>query len=178
MSETESVEVKNVKTSVRTIDIVQKGLAKRYRAERRFRVYGLAAIVASLLCLAILFINIVGNGYTAFQQTYIQLDVFFDPEKVEQGNLSTADFPGLLKNENRARNLAIFSQVIHVGANPPLMGVLFRPAVDDIDLLRTHAQRGAGGIERCMLCQFGDRCSYQSGRRSLCPGRGLDRIDA
>ncbi|MEZ4686869.1 MAG: flavin reductase, partial [Bacteroidia bacterium] len=26
-------------------------------------------------------------------------------------------------------NLAIFSQVIHVGANPPLMGVLFRPNV-------------------------------------------------
>jgi len=25
-------------------------------------------------------------------------------------------------------NLAIFSQVIHVGANPPLLGVLFRPA--------------------------------------------------
>lgn len=26
-------------------------------------------------------------------------------------------------------NLAVFSQVIHVGANPPLQGILFRPAV-------------------------------------------------
>jgi flavin reductase (DIM6/NTAB) family NADH-FMN oxidoreductase RutF len=31
------------------------------------------------------------------------------------------------KSEKGALNLAIFSQVFHVGANPPLMGVLFRP---------------------------------------------------
>ncbi len=31
------------------------------------------------------------------------------------------------QNKNGILNLAIFSQIIHVGANPPLMGVLFRP---------------------------------------------------
>lgn len=31
------------------------------------------------------------------------------------------------KSENGNLNLAIFSQIFHVGANPPLMGVLFRP---------------------------------------------------
>lgn len=31
------------------------------------------------------------------------------------------------RNEAGQENLAIFSQIIHVGANPPLMGVLFRP---------------------------------------------------
>ncbi len=163
MSETESVEVKNVKTSVRTIDIVQKGLAKRYRAERRFRVYGLAAIVASLLCLAILFINIVGNGYTAFQQTYIQLDVFFDPEKVEQGNLSTADFPGLLKNsmrnmfpdvKGRRDKRALYKLVSPGGAfqlremvleDPAIIGKTIQvwiPADDDVDMLmKGHIDR-------------------------------------
>jgi flavin reductase (DIM6/NTAB) family NADH-FMN oxidoreductase RutF len=30
-------------------------------------------------------------------------------------------------NEEGQENLAIFSQIIHVGANPPLVGVLFRP---------------------------------------------------
>ena len=30
-------------------------------------------------------------------------------------------------SENGGENLAIFSQIIHVGANPPLLGVLFRP---------------------------------------------------
>ncbi len=31
------------------------------------------------------------------------------------------------KNKNGNFNLAIFSQIFHVGANPPLIGVLFRP---------------------------------------------------
>lgn len=30
-------------------------------------------------------------------------------------------------NDEGLENLAIFSQIIHVGANPPLLGVLFRP---------------------------------------------------
>ena len=30
-------------------------------------------------------------------------------------------------SRNNVTNLAIFSQIIHVGANPPLIGVLFRP---------------------------------------------------
>ncbi|MFA0964629.1 flavin reductase family protein [Roseivirga sp. BDSF3-8] len=30
-------------------------------------------------------------------------------------------------SENRETNLSVFSQVIHVGATPPLMGILFRP---------------------------------------------------
>jgi len=31
------------------------------------------------------------------------------------------------QDQNNKTNLAIFSQIIHVGANPPLIGVLFRP---------------------------------------------------
>lgn len=32
-------------------------------------------------------------------------------------------------NEEAVENLAIFSQIFHVGANPPLIGILFRPHV-------------------------------------------------
>lgn len=31
------------------------------------------------------------------------------------------------RNANKQSNLAVFSQIIHVGANPPLVGLLFRP---------------------------------------------------
>ena len=31
------------------------------------------------------------------------------------------------QNKASATNLALFSQIIHVGANPPLLGILFRP---------------------------------------------------
>ena len=85
----------------RTLDIVNHGLVRRYRAEKRFRFYGLMAIVASLLFLSFLFISITGNGYGAFQQTYIQLNVFFDPDHLKQESLATADYQGLVKKSLR-----------------------------------------------------------------------------
>ena len=76
----------------RTIDVVRKGLASRYRAERRFRVYGLAAIIFSLSFLSIVFISIFSRGYTAFVQTYVRLDMYFDPAKVTE-----ADYQGMVR---------------------------------------------------------------------------------
>jgi phosphate transport system permease protein len=81
----------------RAIDIVNAGLARRYRRERRFRLYGIAAILASLMFLAILFGSIIGKGYSAFQQTFIRLDVFFDPAILGQDALATANYPALVK---------------------------------------------------------------------------------
>jgi ABC-type phosphate transport system permease subunit len=42
----------------RTIDIVNRGLKRRYRAERGFKIYGITAIVLSLVFLALLFITL------------------------------------------------------------------------------------------------------------------------
>ncbi len=85
----------------KAIDIVNAGLTRRYRAERRFRLYGIAAIVASLIFLSILFISIFAKGYPAFQQTFLKLDVFFDPEILTRESLTTADYPGLVKQSLR-----------------------------------------------------------------------------
>ncbi len=65
------------------MDIVQKGLANRYKKEKRFRLYGLSAIVFSLICLSLLFISIFFNGITAFQQTFVQIDVFIDSQFID-----------------------------------------------------------------------------------------------
>jgi hypothetical protein len=81
----------------RTLDIVNRGLAKRYRAERRFRYYGLSAIVASLLFLSLLFFSIFANGYSAFMQTFVRLNVFFDPAMMQQESLASANYQGLVK---------------------------------------------------------------------------------
>ena len=89
------------KKKERTLDIVNRGLGKRYRAERRFRLYGLSAIVASMVFLSLLFISIIGNGYTAFQQTFLELEVFFDPEVLDEQSLATADYQGLVKKSLR-----------------------------------------------------------------------------
>ena len=87
--------------SLRTIDIVQKGLKRRYRAERRFRLYGIVAICLSITFLTLLFISIVGKGYTAFQQTEIKLDIFFDPAAFEEGLISDANYPAMVKSALR-----------------------------------------------------------------------------
>ena len=63
----------------KAIDIVNRGLAKRYGKEQRFKFYGLIAVVISLSFLALLFFTIFSNGYSAFFQTFVKLEVFFDP---------------------------------------------------------------------------------------------------
>ncbi len=61
-------------------EIVRQSLKRRYRKERRFRFYGIAAIGVALLSLVILFTDIIGKGYTGFIKTTITLDVVLDGE--------------------------------------------------------------------------------------------------
>lgn len=71
------------KPSQQTIERVEKSLARRYRAEKRFRIYGLASIIFGLACVATLFTDIIGKGHSAFFQSRIQLTVTLDPELLE-----------------------------------------------------------------------------------------------
>jgi len=57
-------------------------LRKRYAAERRFRMYGLGAIILGLSFLLILFTSIISNGWTAFLQSTVTLNVYLDPAEV------------------------------------------------------------------------------------------------
>jgi phosphate transport system permease protein len=59
-------------------EAVTRGLARRYRNEHIFRALGLAALLIGLGFLAFFFYTLIGNGYTAFRQTRIELDVTFD----------------------------------------------------------------------------------------------------
>lgn len=84
----------------RTIETVRKGLAKRYRAERRFRFYGILSVTISLCFLAILFITIIARGYSAFIQTVVQVEIYFDPDAfgdLSYETLPAADYAGLVK---------------------------------------------------------------------------------
>jgi phosphate transport system permease protein len=70
----------DVRTQQRTRAEHAASLAKkRHAAERRFKFYGLAAIGISLVFLGLLFTSIVTRGYTAFMQSVVTLNVFFDP---------------------------------------------------------------------------------------------------
>jgi len=79
------------------------GLKKRYAAERRFRAYGLGAILAAISILVMLLSSIVVQGLPAFFQTYIQVDVHFDEAIIDPAGtrdlatLSTANYQALAK---------------------------------------------------------------------------------
>ncbi|WP_299030493.1 phosphate ABC transporter permease PstA [uncultured Sulfitobacter sp.] len=66
--------------------------ARRNRAERRFKSYGLIAIGIGVLMLMILLTTIIGRGTGAFQQTYLSLEVTLDAAKLDKkGNRDIAD---------------------------------------------------------------------------------------
>jgi phosphate transport system permease protein len=92
-----------------TIDLVNASLKRRYAAEKRFRFLGMGAVVLGLLFVAILFADIIGKGYTAFQQTYIRLPISFDPHVIdplgsrERDTLSRANYQKLVRDALKAQ---------------------------------------------------------------------------
>ncbi len=62
---------------------IRAGLSGRHAREKRFQLYGIAAIVAALGFVAILFGMIAVKGLPAFMQASFALDVTFDPAVVK-----------------------------------------------------------------------------------------------
>ncbi|MGM0593693.1 MAG: phosphate ABC transporter permease PstA [Pseudomonadota bacterium] len=146
----------------RTIDKVNQGLARRYAAERRFRRFGISAIVLGMAFLSLLFISIIGKGYGAFQQTYVALDVEYSQDYVDprgdasQESLSVGDYNGIVKRSLRElfpqvtarRDKRSLYRIVSSGAayelrdrvmaDPALVGQTERvwvPADDNVDML-------------------------------------------
>jgi len=156
--------------------VVEKGLKRRYAAERRFRAYGIAAIAIGLAILVLLFASIAAKGYTAFQQTYVKLDVAVDAQVVdptgerERDVLSRADYAGLIKatlrgmfpdvtGRSEKRRLyglvsggASFELRDRVLKDHALIGKtvsIWVPADDEVDMLvKGYIDRGAAEADR------------------------------
>ena len=61
-------------------DWTKRRLRRRYRAERRFKTYGLIAVCIALAFLALLLGSVIAKGYPAFVRTSVALEVTFDSE--------------------------------------------------------------------------------------------------
>jgi phosphate transport system permease protein len=89
--------------------LVESSLKRRYRAEHRFRYYGIGAVATAFLFLALLFASIFSEGVSAFRQTAIALEITFDADALgvaaepSAGWHQTADFQGLVKSSLRTR---------------------------------------------------------------------------
>ncbi len=87
-------------------EIVEASLKRRYGTERRFRLLGASAVVLGLSFVAILFINIVSNGYSAFFQSYLELPVAFEAEAIDpngdlrDGELDESEIASQLRSVN------------------------------------------------------------------------------
>ncbi len=135
-------------------------LKRRNAAEKRFRFYGLAAVMTAVLVLCLLLTSIVSKGYTAFQQTYILVDIRLDAETIDPKgtkrveDLAAASYKGLLRNalkeqfpgvEGRKAKRALYGIVASAAEfdvrdavldNPKLVGTTATIAVkssDDVD---------------------------------------------
>jgi len=65
---------------VRIADAVEKSLARRRARERRFRMMGIAALVAGVGFVLLMFVTILSKGLPAFWQATVHLDITFDPD--------------------------------------------------------------------------------------------------
>ncbi len=88
---------------------VSRGIRRRYRQERVFRVLGLCALLVGLAFLAFFFFTLIGNGYTAVVQTRILLDVELDAAAIDSSGtrdpavLAAADYQPLVRAALNAR---------------------------------------------------------------------------
>ena len=78
-------------------------LKKRYAAEKRFRFYGVAALVLTVLFLGYLLLDIVRKGWPAFFEHRATISVTLDPVKIDATNIAGSDFSGLVKETWRAQ---------------------------------------------------------------------------
>jgi len=158
-----------------TIDIVNRNLAKRYAKEKRFRLFGLASILAGLTALCFLLVTIVSNGWGAFTQSYIQLTLDLDPETLsitdpsDNDQWSYANYTAVIKQSLRERFPDITSRkdkkrlyrIISPGAgyqvnllmeDRSLLGqtvTIWLPADDDVDsVIKGHIDRNRPENER------------------------------
>jgi len=140
---------------------VRASLKRRYRAERRFRAYGLVSVMLGISFLALLLVSIVGNGYSAFRQSYMQIEVVLDPAQVDprgdrsEASLRSGNYLAVVRNamysqfpevsgrqEKRAlyslvSNGAMFQVQDMVLADPSLVGrtlQIWVPADYDADM--------------------------------------------
>ncbi|WP_370520597.1 phosphate ABC transporter permease PstA [Thioalkalivibrio sp. XN279] len=145
------------------LEVVRASLPRRYRAEARFKAYGIIALVLALSFLGLLLTSIISNGYTAFQQTYMQLEFNLDAEVVDpdgdgsEASLRAGNYLAVVRNslydlfpevtsrsERRALSSLVSTGAMYqlqnmVLADPSLVGQTIQmwvPADDDVDMYR------------------------------------------
>ncbi|MED5387599.1 MAG: phosphate ABC transporter permease PstA [Pseudomonadota bacterium] len=151
-----------------TTEKVRKTLARRYRAEKRFKAFGIGSIAIGLMALVLLFTDIIGKGHSAFIEHEIQLPITFDAQVLDvsdprdEDELNYGNYDGVIREalaerfpdvEGRQDTRAL-NQLVSTGAgyalrdmlreDPSLLGetrTLWLLADDDVDLFLKASEK-------------------------------------
>lgn len=145
----------------KTTEQVRQTLGRRYRAEKRFRAYGIVSVAIGLLAVVLLFSDIISKGTSGFFETYVQLEITYDSELLgindptDAEQLMFADFSAVVKHalrerfpgvDGRTEKRALYSLISdgasyalrdHLKENPKLIGksqMMWLLADDDVDV--------------------------------------------
>jgi len=115
---------------------MQRRIRRRYRAERRFKLVGLGAILISVGFLAFLLITMMGNGLRGFVQTEIRIDL----TPAQSAMIAAGDYEGAVGAEAPLFSQAAWLRLREAGVR---QGPVWLPAADAIDV----AAKGEGSAE-------------------------------
>ncbi|WP_424970115.1 phosphate ABC transporter permease PstA [Dinoroseobacter sp. S76] len=104
---------------------------KRNAAESRFKVYGMAAVVTGILALVLLLASILSNGLSAFQQTYVTLEIELLEEKLDKSG---------------ARDLAVMRKVSTFGYAPLIATAMGKKLEENGIAIEGLSTKDAGAI--------------------------------
>ena len=126
-----------------TRDKVYRGLARRYRKEKIFRLCGLISVLFGIACVAVLFTDIFSKGIGAFRQTWVKIEVVLNAETLgvpsaAPEELLGANFDGAIKKALQAR----FADATERKDKKDLNALLSSAAADTLrNLLRSEPEK-------------------------------------
>ncbi len=160
-------------STVTTRSKVERSLGKRRRKESIFRILGIASTLVGVLFLLVFFWTLIGQGSSAFLQTFIEIEVEFSEDILAPAgelDLAYADFDAIARNALREKFPDVTSrserrelnQLISVGAgyqikdaiagDPDLLGTTLLmqvPAAANVDMvLKENIDRNLGEDRR------------------------------
>ena len=160
-------------SAVTTRSKVEQSLGRRRRKESIFRILGIASTLVGVLFLLVFFWTLIGQGASAFMQTFIEIEVEFSEDILAPSgelDLAYADFDAIARNALRKKFPDVSSrserrelnQLISVGAgyqikdaiagDPDLLGTTLLmqvPAAANVDMvIKENIDRNLGEDRR------------------------------
>ncbi|NJM91366.1 MAG: phosphate ABC transporter permease PstA [Rhodospirillaceae bacterium] len=153
---------------LRRPDLSEARIRRRYAAERRFRLYGMLAIGFAVFMLGFLAVTVVAQGYSAFWQTRIALDVNIAADKVDPAgtrlpeSLSTGDYQAVARDSLRD----LFPEATSRADRRALNDFLSNAAGDDVRRLVMENPNLVGTTQRIEVLASTDIDMLAKGRIS------------